>query len=155
MARHLSQTHQRSTTPTATNPVEGYKSPKHKLVRFFEKSRNQWKAKCLNAKAIIKRLQNRIRFLEKSKEQLKHRVSELEADLNTLKRLLQAKDHELEQVKKDATPPLVVHQDIDAFRQRIPRHTYSVGHVMWFVSCLLYTSPSPRDGLLSRIPSSA
>ena len=25
----------------------------------------------------------------------------------------------------------------------------------WFCSCLLYTSPSPRDGLLSRMPSSA
>ena len=37
------------------------------------------------------------------------------------------------------------------------------GHVMvrggavaaWYVPCLLYTSPSPRDGLLSRMPSSA
>ena len=25
----------------------------------------------------------------------------------------------------------------------------------WTISCLLYTSPSPRDGLLSRMPSSA
>ena len=25
----------------------------------------------------------------------------------------------------------------------------------WSVTCLLYTSPSPRDGLLSRMPSSA
>ena len=25
----------------------------------------------------------------------------------------------------------------------------------WFKNCLLYTSPSPRDGLLSRMPSSA
>ena len=25
----------------------------------------------------------------------------------------------------------------------------------WFKTCLLYTSPSPRDGLLSRMPSSA
>ena len=25
----------------------------------------------------------------------------------------------------------------------------------WLDSCLLYTSPSPRDGLLSRMPSSA
>ena len=25
----------------------------------------------------------------------------------------------------------------------------------WVVNCLLYTSPSPRDGLLSRMPSSA
>src|SRR5665647_3690696 len=27
--------------------------------------------------------------------------------------------------------------------------------VGWFDRCLLYTSPSPRDGLLSRMPSSA
>ena len=27
--------------------------------------------------------------------------------------------------------------------------------LMAFISCLLYTSPSPRDGLLSRMPSSA
>ena len=26
---------------------------------------------------------------------------------------------------------------------------------IWFNACLLYTSPSPRDGLLSRMPSSA
>ena len=25
----------------------------------------------------------------------------------------------------------------------------------WILTCLLYTSPSPRDGLLSRMPSSA
>ena len=25
----------------------------------------------------------------------------------------------------------------------------------WVIDCLLYTSPSPRDGLLSRMPSSA
>ena len=25
----------------------------------------------------------------------------------------------------------------------------------WYLACLLYTSPSPRDGLLSRMPSSA
>ena len=27
--------------------------------------------------------------------------------------------------------------------------------IVWLQSCLLYTSPSPRDGLLSRMPSSA
>ena len=29
------------------------------------------------------------------------------------------------------------------------------GDIVWDVICLLYTSPSPRDGLLSRMPSSA
>ena len=32
---------------------------------------------------------------------------------------------------------------------------YSLKVFVWFFSCLLYTSPSPRDGLLSRMPSSA
>ena len=30
-----------------------------------------------------------------------------------------------------------------------------MGHIELSRSCLLYTSPSPRDGLLSRMPSSA
>jgi len=33
-----------------------YKSPVRKLARFFEKSRDQWKAKCLEAKATAKGL---------------------------------------------------------------------------------------------------
>ena len=32
---------------------------------------------------------------------------------------------------------------------------FSVLVVSLFTACLLYTSPSPRDGLLSRMPSSA
>ena len=28
-------------------------------------------------------------------------------------------------------------------------------NLVLYISCLLYTSPSPRDGLLSRMPSSA
>ena len=28
-------------------------------------------------------------------------------------------------------------------------------YIDWLITCLLYTSPSPRDGLLSRMPSSA
>ncbi len=44
-----------------------YKSPVRKLARFFEKSRDQWKAKCREAKATIKLLKNRIRFLEESR----------------------------------------------------------------------------------------
>ena len=31
-----------------------YKSPRRKLVKFFEKSRDQWKAKSIAAKALVK-----------------------------------------------------------------------------------------------------
>eukprot|EP01016_Furgasonia_blochmanni_P054752 TRINITY_DN9061_c0_g1_i1.p1 TRINITY_DN9061_c0_g1~~TRINITY_DN9061_c0_g1_i1.p1 ORF type:complete len:106 (+),score=11.80 TRINITY_DN9061_c0_g1_i1:64-381(+) len=37
-----------------------------------------------------------------------------------------------------------------------PRHINYIPHVLCVdTTCLLYTSPSPRDGLLSRMPSSA
>ena len=35
------------------------------------------------------------------------------------------------------------------------RWNHAHGCRKWFNICLLYTSPSPRDGLLSRMPSSA
>ena len=38
------------------------------------------------------------------------------------------------------------------FEERLSKEFESVG---FFISCLLYTSPSPRDTLLSRMPSSA
>jgi len=101
MARHQSPLQpRRLSTSAPADCREPYKSPRRKLLRFFEKSRDQWKAKCLEAKATVKRLQNRVRFLETSKARLQHRVSDLEGDLKTLKRLLQEKDNELDQLKK-------------------------------------------------------
>ena len=35
------------------------------------------------------------------------------------------------------------------------RRSLNLMFAEWANSCLLYTSPSPRDGLLSRMPSSA
>jgi predicted RNase H-like nuclease (RuvC/YqgF family) len=56
-----------------------YKSPVRKLARFFERSRDQWKAKCRKAKETIKCLKNRVRFLEESKERWKNEAQELDA----------------------------------------------------------------------------
>lgn len=62
-----------------------YKSPRRKLVRFFERSRDQWKAKSTDAKAMVKRLKNRIRYLEASKEKWKSKAIELEKELTRMK----------------------------------------------------------------------
>jgi len=62
-----------------------YKSPRRKLVRFFEKSRDQWKAKCLEAKTTAKGLKHRIRYLEQSKAEWKIKAKELEQELARLK----------------------------------------------------------------------
>lgn len=77
-----------------------YKSPRRKLVKFFEKSRDQWKNKCQEAKKAVKLLKNRNRFLETSKEHLKSRVKELENEFAQLKAREQSREDELETLKK-------------------------------------------------------
>jgi nitrate/TMAO reductase-like tetraheme cytochrome c subunit len=54
-----------------------YKSPLHKLVRFFEQSRDGWKEKHGKAKTQNKYLQNRICSLERSRNQWKQEALEL------------------------------------------------------------------------------
>lgn len=68
--------------------VEAYSSPLKKLVRFFRKSRDGWKRKCLEAKYALKLLKNRVRAVERSRAQWKQqcqqqqrRIAELEAQL--------------------------------------------------------------------------
>lgn len=68
------QASRKDTSPTQGEPD---KSPPYKLVRFFEKSRTRWKAKCRAAKAAIKVLKNRIGFLAESKERWKRRAQAL------------------------------------------------------------------------------
>jgi len=59
-------------------------SPQRKLVHFFEKSRDQWKAKCFDAKGTVTRLKNSVHFLARSKDHWKSRVKELETELARL-----------------------------------------------------------------------
>lgn len=80
---------------------KNYKSPQRKLIVFFEKSRNQWKAKCQEAKKAIKLLKNKIRFLEKNKQNWKSRVKDLEDELARLKSNAQARQKELDSLKKN------------------------------------------------------
>ena len=69
----------------ASTDVDQYRSPWKKLMRFFVRSRDGWKAKCAQAKAQCKLLGNQVRAVEKSREQWRtlaeqrqQRISELE-----------------------------------------------------------------------------
>jgi chromosome segregation ATPase len=77
-----------------------YKSPRRKLVTFFEKSRNQWKEKCSEAKTKVKQLNNRVRFLEKSKEQLKNEITSLKIELTKAKAMKKIEEIEIDEQKK-------------------------------------------------------
>ena len=61
-----------------------YRSPLKKLVQFFERSRNQWKEKCLQAKLRVKRLQTNVLDVEASREEWKRRAKEAQAEVARL-----------------------------------------------------------------------
>ena len=99
-----------------------------KLVKFFENSRDGWKAKCQEAKYKVKMLQNKVRYLEKRKAELNKRVKELE--------------EELQQHREKKT---VTNNAIEAkFNQKPAFHKYSVGHITLFISFVLSGCTSLR-----------
>ena len=77
-----------------------YKSPEKKLVRFFETSRNKWKAKARESKRVLKRLKNRIRFLEASRARWKDKAKRLEVEVAQMKARERTREAELATLKK-------------------------------------------------------
>ena len=117
-----------------------YKSPTRKLVKFFHKSRDQWKAKCIDTKATVKRLKNRVRYLEASKEEWKNRALALEKELAGK----QAQGQSESQVKKNGELKETV-QQTDIFAE-VPRcHSFSIGHIWLFVTLVLSAVASLRS----------
>ncbi len=136
---------ERSAKSPDGGPVKTYKSPQRKLVRFFEKSRNQWKSKYRDAKLVVKRLQNRVRFLEKSKDRDTRRTRELKAELNKANAQVRALEKEVSAFKEKCLKETTDSgTNLTLFRQPLPYHTYSVGHVLLFVSLVLSAATSLR-----------
>jgi hypothetical protein len=63
-----------------------YKSPLRKLVKFFEKSRDNWKNKYFEKKKELKRATNRIYDLELRKDKWKRRALKVESQLEEMKK---------------------------------------------------------------------
>jgi hypothetical protein len=63
-----------------------FSSPVSKLVRFFERSRDRWKAKHRELKKSCKYLANQRRAVEKSRERWRSRVQEAEKRVAELER---------------------------------------------------------------------
>jgi uncharacterized protein (DUF3084 family) len=67
-----------------------YISPLRKLVRFFESSRNQWKAKHHEVKKQLKLAQNQIRAVEKSRAKWRQDAKNAAAEADGLRTELEA-----------------------------------------------------------------
>jgi hypothetical protein len=67
-----------------------FKSPIHKLLSFFERSRDGWKEKCKTAKATVKRLKNQTTKLFQSRQRWKELARQREQELEQVRRELEA-----------------------------------------------------------------
>jgi len=78
-----------------------YKSPKSKLVRFFEGSRDKWKTKARDSKYQIKLLRKKIKYLEQNKEEYKEHSKKLEMQLRQMKDKEKQMQDEIDRLKKN------------------------------------------------------
>lgn len=128
---------------SATKDQE-YKSPVKKLAPFFEKSRDQWKAKCREAKRMIRLLKNRLRFLEESRDRWRQQATEIKqalAKAEARERELQEALKALQEQRREEAPASAGHADFAVIPRR---HQYSVGHAKLFVDLVLSDGASLR-----------
>jgi uncharacterized protein YdaU (DUF1376 family) len=68
---------------------KSFTSPVRKLARFFLRSRDGWKQKCLKAKVALKRVKNEAYALRKSRDGWKEMANQHEQELKELRRELE------------------------------------------------------------------
>jgi chromosome segregation ATPase len=79
-----------------------YRSPPKKLVKFFERSRNLWKARCGEAKYRVKLLHTKVADLRKSRDRWKGETKRLRSEVRQLQDELGQLQAELQEQKAGA-----------------------------------------------------
>jgi uncharacterized protein YdaU (DUF1376 family) len=69
-----------------TANAKTYKSPDYKLLPFFHRSRDGWKAKAEDRNLRIKRLKNRVAALAESRRKWKEKAQAYESHIATLRK---------------------------------------------------------------------
>jgi hypothetical protein len=125
-----------------------YKSPVRKLARFFEQSRDGWKAKSRVAKAKLKRLTQRVRAVEQRQQAGQGRVHALEAELAQAKARAQELEAEVERLRQQLMASSCALVPLVSFSQTLSHHRYSLGHI--FLCLRLVLSAAIRLRAASR-----
>ena len=77
-----------------------YTSPQRKLVKFFERSRDRWKAKSRAAKTVLKRLGTRLGRLERSNAAYQQQLTALQTQVAEWQAKHEQAAREVEELKK-------------------------------------------------------
>jgi chromosome segregation ATPase len=79
---------------------KSYISPQRKLVKFFEQSRDRWKAKSRAAKTVLKRLGTRLGRVERRNAAYQEQLAALQAQVTEWQAQHEQTVRELEELKK-------------------------------------------------------
>lgn len=79
---------------------KSYTSPQRKLVKFFEHSRDRWKAKSREAKTVLKRLGTQLRRVERSNADYQQQLAALQTQVAEWQAKQAQTADELEALKK-------------------------------------------------------
>jgi len=79
---------------------KSYTSPQRKLVKFFERSRDRWKAKSREAKTVLKRLGTQLRRVERSNADYQQQLAALQTQVAEWQAKHAQTAYELEALKK-------------------------------------------------------
>jgi hypothetical protein len=99
-----------------------YKSPKHKLVKFFEGSRDTWKTRANKYHGELNNANNKLRYHKNKSKELRSENKQLLGQIAELEKALA-------EAKKNQTS--------NYFSESIYGHTYSVGHVSSILNSIL------------------
>ena len=80
---------------------DGYKSPNHKLIKFFKNSRDKWKARATDRRKNIRDLQIKIRDLNASREKWKKIAKDRDKEIDKLKGENNSLSKDLKQFKEN------------------------------------------------------
>jgi hypothetical protein len=129
----LAEGEEKEALPREAPDEKTYSSARRKLVKFFERSRNQWKAKAGAAQSGRKRLGARVRRLARSTADSQQHGAALQTQVAEGQAQHAQTVRELEEVKKKVSAPqpgVVTGSELGA--ERVRPHHYRVPHV-WLV----------------------
>lgn len=112
-----------------------YKSPAYKLIQFFEKSRNQWREKCTEAKYTIKLLKTKVRDLTKSRQKWKERCKQKDNEIKEKQSEIEKLQAELDKVKK-SNDQKKSNNEV-SFDDYPVNHSYSTDQILLFILFVL------------------
>lgn len=142
---------------------QNYKSPMHKLIRFFEKSRDEWREKAKKRSYENKILRKRIKYLESNRDSLKEKAEKLQNDLNKVKTNSQDKKSSDKNTngkpEKKNSEKMIIHQEellLSAAKrseplleEKLTNHKYSVSVMLASIMMVLSSATSIRSAPVS------